>query len=196
MSCRWYRGLNGWHGRGAGQGDGWPLTWEEKRNRPSVGYLLQTSPVHLLGKRSSWAENDQQTLISQILLIRKSDHYSAVLNLWSETVCASMAGGKRTTLSHHHKSIIYIWPLKMTGCRRQVCSSWSGIVTNSPGGESGVEDPCDEPRRVVDSARSTKTQPHSQTVVLKAPTVRFSSKSLLLIFPDDMQDDSALFIFD
>lgn len=68
-------------------------------------------------------------------------------------------------------------------------------MTNSPGGESGVEDPCDELRRVVVSARSTKTQPHSQTVALSAPTIWFSFKNLLLIFPDDTLDDSALLIF-
>lgn len=30
--------------------DGWPLTPEGRKQEPSVGYLLQTSPVHLLGK--------------------------------------------------------------------------------------------------------------------------------------------------
>lgn len=134
-------------------------------------------------KRSSadsGAENDQQTLISQILLTGKSDHYSAVLNV--RVLQARMAGGKRQTVSRHHKSIIYIWPLKMTGCRRQVCSSWSGIVTNSPGGESGVEDPCDELRRLVVSARSTKTRRHSQTAALKPPTLWFFFQECLFNF--------------
>lgn len=67
-------------------------------------------------------------------------------------------------------------------------------MTNSPGGESGVEDPCDELRRVVVSARSTKTQLHSQTGAIKALTVWFSFENLPLIFPEDTLDDSALLL--
>lgn len=73
-----------------------------------------------------------------------------------------------------------IGPLKMMGCSLQVFSSWSGIVTDRAGGESGDEDPCGGLSWVVVSER---TRWKAQLNHL------FSLKSRAVAFPDDRLHD-------
>lgn len=55
-------------------------------------------------------------------------------------------------------------PLKMMGCSLQVLSSWSGIVTDRAGGESGDEDPCGGLSWVVVSGRREKVGKHNSSI--------------------------------